>query len=762
MILYILNSEYKEVDMIDSFESLIWTERFDTLGDFELVTFRRTPLQIGSIVAIAESKRMMVVEKIETSPVEGGGLKIVHSGRSFESVLDQRVGYYPKMAPSQEVLARTLMNAMLVGEDAIPGLLDLSRASQLYPYSELPTSTDAAAASSSGWHNLLNVHESFPETHRTGYRFVRDRDNARVHYDTYTGNNRSVEGGTFFWDHHNVDLALPDPYFTKAGGEFPVVTNLMISPGFTEKHRVFTPKLPDGSARDFILGTGAEIDVVDVPEARSGKGLRLRNKTPYEANTSWVFLTGAPAQLGDIWDGSVIGGRRYVVKVKCRVDQVMTGTQHAYSRGLAIFWEASGSGTVPKAVVRAPNTIGVHELSVGFDLPATGSSFNVWNLRLINGSGSAGQSVTWYDMVMIEIPPGFSTASPNDALQYFDGNYSFDPDLTPRWDDTETNSFGRLYGKQLAGWDSTEIIQSNQTPDGRPCARLINYNRINYDNARIVTPDNRKIRRVEYRLRLTDTIGWRTGPMGSARMNASPWPTGYQYDSPEMPNTPNVEYTHVKTFDPSTEPVTTIHFRKFHNDWSRSIFIDYLIAYGNAFVPSALSPAVIFSEALDNFILDKSVTDITNWKNVAYVTNPEVGTVVVVANGVGEGVLRRVMHVDASGLSRLNGPLHTQMGGLGQEALSKQRQSVYLDGLVPSYSRYKYDEDYFLGDLVGVVDRFNNRITARVVEQIFVEDAEGYRTYPTLEQDNWLEEPGWSHKKYDIIWPSAVGTWPEA
>lgn len=37
MEIYILDEGFYETDVIDSYESLIWTERFDSLGDFELV-----------------------------------------------------------------------------------------------------------------------------------------------------------------------------------------------------------------------------------------------------------------------------------------------------------------------------------------------------------------------------------------------------------------------------------------------------------------------------------------------------------------------------------------------------------------------------------------------------------------------------------------------------------------------------------------------------------------------------------------------------
>ena len=72
-----------------------------------------------------------------------------------------------------------------------------------------------------------------------------------------------------------------------------------------------------------------------------------------------------------------------------------------------------------------------------------------------------------------------------------------------------------------------------------------------------------------------------------------------------------------------------------------------------------------------------------------------------------------------------------------------------------------YDQDYSLGDLVAVEDRYGRRDVMRVVEQIFVWDAEGFRTYPTLERAPGFTPGEWASSEYSVYWTNAdsLGAW---
>lgn len=82
--------DFKELDLIENYDSLIWTERYSLAGDFELMLpatkKNRTILDTAVNLRIPSSERTMICEsRFE----QAGSIRV--KGRSFESVLDRRV-----------------------------------------------------------------------------------------------------------------------------------------------------------------------------------------------------------------------------------------------------------------------------------------------------------------------------------------------------------------------------------------------------------------------------------------------------------------------------------------------------------------------------------------------------------------------------------------------------------------------------------------------------------------------------------------------
>lgn len=94
MELVTLNANNQPLKLVENWDSLIWTERFNTVGDFELTagdvgTFM-TLLPEGQIVSLRESNIAMVVETQKIERKKNTPEKITVTGRSFESILDRR------------------------------------------------------------------------------------------------------------------------------------------------------------------------------------------------------------------------------------------------------------------------------------------------------------------------------------------------------------------------------------------------------------------------------------------------------------------------------------------------------------------------------------------------------------------------------------------------------------------------------------------------------------------------------------------------
>lgn len=92
----------------------------------------------------------------------------------------------------------------------------------------------------------------------------------------------------------------------------------------------------------------------------------------------------------------------------------------------------------------------------------------------------------------------------------------------------------------------------------------------------------------------------------------------------------------------------------------------------------------------------------------------------------GSGMNLREIFVDASGTS------DEMVGVAAQEACFAAQETVNFTGEILPTGQFEYRRDYFLGDLVSVVNRYGISGTATVTEVIETEDESGYKVIPTL------------------------------
>lgn len=110
MELLALNSQFQVIGIIDEFESLIWTVRYSSYGDFELYSSVEekllTLLQDDYYLWSKDSDRVMIIEDrgIKTDPEDGN--RLIITGRSLESILCRRIVW------SLTVLSGNLQNGI--------------------------------------------------------------------------------------------------------------------------------------------------------------------------------------------------------------------------------------------------------------------------------------------------------------------------------------------------------------------------------------------------------------------------------------------------------------------------------------------------------------------------------------------------------------------------------------------------------------------------------------------------------------------------
>ena len=95
MELLVLDESFEPFAIIDTYNSLIWTDRYNECGDFELFTAMTMDLlnviKQDYYIRRPDSDHVMIIEKIEIDTDVEDGNTITITGRSLESLLDRRI-----------------------------------------------------------------------------------------------------------------------------------------------------------------------------------------------------------------------------------------------------------------------------------------------------------------------------------------------------------------------------------------------------------------------------------------------------------------------------------------------------------------------------------------------------------------------------------------------------------------------------------------------------------------------------------------------
>lgn len=195
-------------------------------------------------------------------------------------------------------------------------------------------------------------------------------------------------------------------------------------------------------------------------------------------------------------------------------------------------------------------------------------------------------------------------------------------------------------------------------------------------------------------------------------------------------------------------------FRLYRNYDNSELFFNVYMGSDRTTLQSTLPP-VVFSPGLDNLTDISQFTSVANYRNVAYVTSPNAFQIVyaIGADATTAGFNRRVLHVDASDIDLPIGtPLTDALIQRGTEELAKYRSLSAFDGKIAQNGKYKYQVDYFLGDLVEMRDSDGVTNNMRVSEQIFISDKEGDRSYPALSVNLFITPGSWFAWDYNQVW----------
>lgn len=114
-------------------------------------------------------------------------------------------------------------------------------------------------------------------------------------------------------------------------------------------------------------------------------------------------------------------------------------------------------------------------------------------------------------------------------------------------------------------------------------------------------------------------------------------------------------------------------------------------------------------------------------------------TTVACSSGAGTGLNRRELYTDARDVSSTvdnetltDAEYKAQLSQRGLENLAENIATKSFEGKVETTRMYRYGEDFFLGDMVQIVNEYGIEGKARVTEFIRSQSKEGLDSYPTF------------------------------
>lgn len=194
MDIYILNSNFDIAAIEDVYESLVWNERYNSPGDFELVIPANAKsvsyIAMDSYIYIESSNKLMIVEHQEPYTDVSDGNSILFSGRSLESILDRRIIW------QQTTVSGNVQNVIkqLITDAIINPSISSRKISNFIFEDSTDTNITSLTMEESQFtgDNLLEVIQTICQKFKIGFRIILNSAKQFV-FKLYSGINRTKE-----------------------------------------------------------------------------------------------------------------------------------------------------------------------------------------------------------------------------------------------------------------------------------------------------------------------------------------------------------------------------------------------------------------------------------------------------------------------------------------------------------------------------------------------------------------------------------------
>ena len=276
----VLNTDFESVDVVDSFKSMIWTDRYNSYGNFEIyLTINSDVLKYlkeDYYLWLKDSEHSMIIEGIAIDSDNEEGNHIIVTGRSLESILERRIIWGQKVLTGNLQLAiQTLLNEAIIS----PTISDRKIDNFIFEASTDPKVTGLTVDTQFTGDDLYVIIKKLCQSNNLGFKIILNDRNQFV-FCLYAGTDRS----------YNQSI---NPYVVFS----PNFENIINSNYFTSKAKLKNVTLVAGE------GEGASRKTTIVG---SGSGLNRRE-----------LFTDARDISSDT-DGGTLTDEQYSAKLKAR------------------------------------------------------------------------------------------------------------------------------------------------------------------------------------------------------------------------------------------------------------------------------------------------------------------------------------------------------------------------------------------------------------------------------------------------------------
>jgi hypothetical protein len=213
--LYVLDDLFRRVEIFDVYESLIWTDRWIGMGDFELVIddtwTNRNILKRDARLAINDSDHIMVIQTTVRNQTADGKKMLTVSGKSLEQILEDRVAKpnFTSLATSPRwvlegtpgTIIRSMVDAICVDGILSPNdvieylIVPFVQGDSIWPPDTLPEPGGFLHMELEP-KSLYDAVKELCVEYNLGFGILRNPDKAELYFEVWSGSDRSGGNAT--------------------------------------------------------------------------------------------------------------------------------------------------------------------------------------------------------------------------------------------------------------------------------------------------------------------------------------------------------------------------------------------------------------------------------------------------------------------------------------------------------------------------------------------------------------------------------------